>query len=118
MTDKPTTGDPTPLDAEYAAARPVPATANPSSADTVPAGDEPERLDLAAIDRLLAVAHREDDEPCNCDECMAYGGDDNGVDWYRVPVANRIAIRILDGADDRFAPLVKAFRDHDEEARS
>jgi hypothetical protein len=74
--------------------------------------EEPSMLDLTAVDRLLAVAHREDDQPCNCDECMAYGGDDNGVDWYRVPVANRIAIRILDGADDRFEPLVTAFRAH------
>jgi hypothetical protein len=74
--------------------------------------EEPSMLDLTAVDRLLAVAHREDVQPCNCDECMAYGGDDNGVDWYRVPVANRIAIRILDGADDRFEPLVTAFRAH------
>lgn len=72
-----------------------------------------EALDLAAIDRLLAVEHREDDQPCSCDECMEYGAEDAGADWYRMPAANRIAIRILDGADTRLAVLAAAFRDHD-----
>jgi hypothetical protein len=67
-----------------------------------------------AIDRLLAVAHREDDQPCGCDDCMGYGAEDAGSDWYRIPVANRIVMRILDSGDDRFAPLVKAFRDHED----
>lgn len=39
-----------------------------------------EALDLAAIDRLLAVEHREDDQPCSCDECMEYGAEDAGAD--------------------------------------
>lgn len=76
-------------------------------------GGAPAHVDLAAIDRLLAVAHREDDQPCSCDECMSYGAEDVGADWARIPPANRIAIRILDGADDRFAVLAAAFRDHD-----
>lgn len=70
-------------------------------------------LDAMAVDRLLALEHREDDEPCSCDECMSYGAEDAGADWYRIPPANRIAMRILDGADERFAALAKAFRDHD-----
>jgi hypothetical protein len=71
-----------------------------------------EALDLLAIDRLLAVEHREDDEPCSCDECMSYGAEDEGFDWYRIPAANRIAMRILDGGDERFSEIAKAFRDH------
>lgn len=70
--------------------------------------------DLFHIDRLLAVEHRADDEPCSCDECMSYGAEDAGVNWFRIPPANRIAMRILDGADERLAVLAKAFRDHDE----
>lgn len=70
-------------------------------------------LDLLAVDRLLAVPHRDDDQPCSCDECMAYGAEDAGADWFRMPVANRIAIRILDGADSRFADLAEAFAAHD-----
>lgn len=73
-------------------------------------------LPLEAIDRLLAAPHREDDEPCSCDECMAYGAEDAGADWYRIPPANRIVMRVLDGADDRFAALLAAFRDHDSAA--
>jgi hypothetical protein len=79
----------------------------------LPDSGERAGLDMPAIDRLLAVAHREDDEPCSCDECMSYGAEDAGADWYRIPVANRIAMRILDGADDRLAVLAAAFRDHD-----
>lgn len=71
-------------------------------------------LDVA-LDRALAVPHRDDDQPCSCDECMAYGAEDSGADWYRIPPANRVAIRILDGADDRLAAIAKAFRDHDED---
>lgn len=76
-----------------------------------------EEPDLTAIDRLLAVPHREDDEPCSCDECMSYGAEDAGADWHRIPPANRIAMRILDGADDRLAALVAAFRDHEADPR-
>ena len=69
------------------------------------------RITLAA--EPFSVPHREDDEPCACDECMSYGADDEGFDWYRIPAANRIVMRILDGGDSRLAPLVEAFRDHE-----
>ena len=65
------------------------------------------------VDRALALPHREDDNPCSCDECMAYGAEDAGADWYRIPSENRVAMRLLDGADDRLAALTQAFRDHE-----
>lgn len=62
-------------------------------------------LDWYAIDRILAVPHREDDQPCACDECMSYGAEEAGADWYRLSPVRRIALRVLDSDDDRLAPL-------------
>ena len=70
---------------------------------------------LHAIDRMLSVGHR-GDLPCACDGCMEYGAEDTASDWHRIPVANRIVMRILDSGDDRMAALVKAFRDHEADA--
>ena len=68
---------------------------------------------LASVDRALAVLHREDDKPCGCDGCMSYGAEDEGFNWDKMAPARRIAIRILDSGDDRFAPIVTAIREHD-----
>jgi ribosome-binding protein aMBF1 (putative translation factor) len=71
--------------------------------------------ELRAIDLMLTVTHR-DDLPCACDDCMDYGAEDAGADWARIPAANRIVMRILDSGDDRLAPLVEAFRNHESAA--
>jgi hypothetical protein len=84
-----------------------PADAHPSEVD---------QFSLDTADRALAVPHREDDRPCGCDSCMDYGAEDEGFDWTRIPPANRIAIRVLDSGDDRFALLVTALREHAEAA--
>lgn len=68
---------------------------------------------LDAADRALAVPHREDDEACGCDDCMDYGAEDVGAAWHRLTPARRIALRVLDSGDDRFAPIVRAIREHD-----
>ena len=72
-----------------------------------------QRTAFAMAERALAVPHREDDQPCGCDECMAYGAEDEGADWYRFPTPRRIVIRALDSGDDRLAPLAQAVRDHE-----
>ncbi len=71
-------------------------------------------VDWGAIDRLLAVSHREEDEPCACDSCMDYGAEEAGADWYRLSPERRIALRVLDSGDDRLAPLATTIREHDE----
>ncbi len=72
------------------------------------------RASFMAADRALAVAHREDDQPCGCDNCMSYGAEDEGFDWYKIAPARRIVLRALDSGDDRLAPLAVAFREHEE----
>ncbi len=83
---------------------------------TSAATPEPPRStpDWMAADRSLAVEHREDDQPCGCDECMSYGAEDEGFDWYKVAPPRRIVLRALDSGDDRLAPLAVAFREHEE----
>lgn len=65
-------------------------------------------------DRALAVEHREDDQPCGCDDCMSYGAEDEGFDWYRLRPERRIALRVLDSGDDRLAPLAQTICEHEE----
>lgn len=77
---------------------------------------EPVAPDFMAADRALAVEHREDDQPCGCDECMSYGAEDEGFDWYKVSPARRIVLRVLDSGDDRLAPIATAFREHERES--
>ncbi len=79
-------------------------------------GAGPERPDFMAADRALAVTHREDDQPCGCDDCMSYGAEDSGFDWYKVAPARRIVLRVLDSGDERLAPIATAFREHEEAA--
>ena len=73
--------------------------------------------DWLAVDRLLAVEHREDDQACGCDECMSYGAEEMGADWYRLTPARRIALRVLDSGDDRLAALAVTIREHEEADR-
>lgn len=76
-------------------------------------------VDWTAIDRMLAVAHdpESEDQACSCDECMAYGAEDAGFDWYRLSPVRRIALRLLDGDDARLAPLRDAINENIAEAR-
>jgi hypothetical protein len=51
-----------------------------------------------------AITHREDDKPCGCDGCMEIGAEENGVDWWRLPKADRERLRRNSSGDDRLEP--------------
>ena len=51
-----------------------------------------------------AITHREDDKPCGCDGCMEIGAEENGVDWWRLPKADRERLRRNSLGDDRLEP--------------
>ena len=51
-------------------------------------------------------AHRDDDQPCGCDDCMDLLAEDAGINWSRLPIVERDRLR-LESGDDRFLALLE-----------
>jgi len=54
------------------------------------------------------LSHRDDDQPCGCDDCMELQAEDAGVAWWRLPKADRERLRRNSSGDDRLAAIAPA----------
>lgn len=59
---------------------------------------EPRRPCTCGVDDAIdarppTLAHRDDDQPCACDGCMDLLAEDDGVNWFRLPRADRERLR-------------------------